>query len=90
MYATHEGLRHDYEVSFKELDFLVDFTKDHQEVLGARIMGGGFGGCSINLIHQDYIEAFIKKLIEACKTKFDIELNCFEAIPSSGVRTIKN
>lgn len=90
MYTTHEGLRHDYEVSCRELDFLVDFTKDHEEVLGARIMGGGFGGCSINLIHQDYIEAFIKKVIEAYETKFDIELNCFVAIPSSGVRIIKN
>ena len=90
MYASHEGLRHDYEVSCKELDFLVDFTKDYDKVLGARIMGGGFGGCSINLIRSEAIAEFSEKVSKAYKAEFGIELEAFEAQPSSGVSTISN
>ena len=50
MYETHNGLQNLYEVSCPELDFLVDFSKKYDEVIGARMMGGGFGGCTINLI----------------------------------------
>ncbi len=50
LYQSHYGLRHDYEVSVPELDLLVDLTKPFHEVLGARMVGGGFGGCTINLI----------------------------------------
>jgi galactokinase len=53
MYATHEGLSKLYEVSCSELDFLVNQTKDNPHVLGARMMGGGFGGCTINIVHSD-------------------------------------
>lgn len=53
MYQTHEGLRYEYEVSCKELDFLVDHVKNIPEVAGARMMGGGFGGCTINLVKQE-------------------------------------
>ncbi len=56
MFQTHEGLKNEYEVSCKELDFLVDFVKDYPEVLGARMMGGGFGGCTINLIENKAID----------------------------------
>ncbi len=58
MYATHRGLRDDYEVSCAELDCLVDLTLDFPDVLGARLMGGGFGGCTLNLIHQFAIARF--------------------------------
>src|SRR3546814_7026561 len=50
MFETHEGLRDQYEVSCPELDLLVDMVKDRPEVPGARMMGGGFGGCTINLV----------------------------------------
>jgi len=50
MYETHEGLSKDYEVSCDELDFLVEQTKNYSSVYGSRMMGGGFGGCTINLI----------------------------------------
>ncbi len=50
LYQSHYGLQHDYEVSSPELDLLVDLTKPFHEVLGARMVGGGFGGCTINLI----------------------------------------
>ncbi|RPD90076.1 galactokinase, partial [Aureibaculum marinum] len=55
MYKTHEGLQNLYEVSCPELDFLVDFSKKYDEVIGARMMGGGFGGCTINIIHRDAV-----------------------------------
>lgn len=58
MYATHEGLSVLYEVSCPELDFLVSLAKERPEVAGARVMGGGFGGCTINLVKQDQADAF--------------------------------
>lgn len=58
MYATHEGLSVLYEVSCPELDFLVSLAKERPEVTGARVMGGGFGGCTINLVKQDKVDAF--------------------------------
>ena len=50
LYSSHKGLRDLYEVSCDELDFLVDLTKPFEKILGARMMGGGFGGCTINLV----------------------------------------
>ena len=50
MFETHDGLSRDYEVSCPELDFLVDQVRDDDDVIGARMMGGGFGGCTINLV----------------------------------------
>ena len=58
MYATHEGLSKDYEVSCEELDFLVDVARECG-VTGARMMGGGFGGCTINLVKDDLFADFI-------------------------------
>ncbi len=55
MYKTHEGLSHDYEVSCPELDYLVFLVKDAPGVYGARMMGGGFGGCTINLVAKDRV-----------------------------------
>ena len=89
MYKTHEGLQNLYEVSCPELDFLVDFSKKYDEVIGARMMGGGFGGCTINIIHQDAIENFIEKASQAYYNKFKIKLTAFEAMPSGGT-SIKN
>ncbi len=59
MYACHEGLSHKYQVSCKELDVLVDLTRDMPQVLGARMMGGGFGGCTINLIKESSVQELI-------------------------------
>lgn len=58
MYQTHEGLKNEYEVSCSELDILVDLTKNMDDVPGARMMGGGFGGCTINLVKRSGIEKF--------------------------------
>ncbi|MBL4746723.1 MAG: galactokinase [Flavobacteriaceae bacterium] len=86
MYQTHTGLQQLYEVSCKELDFLVDFSRKYDEVLGARVMGGGFGGCTINLIHKDAIDGFIKEVSEGYLKAFGIKLTSFEAMPCGGTR----
>ena len=84
LYETHEGLSTMYEVSCPELDFLVEFTKNHEAVLGARMMGGGFGGCTINLIHEDAIDDFVAAASKAYKKACNLELTWFEASPSKG------
>ncbi len=64
MYDSHESLRNDYEVSSKHLDILVDSTVDIEACLGARMTGAGFGGCTVNLVEEDHIDAFIQKVSE--------------------------
>lgn len=86
MYASHKGLRHKYEVSCKELDFMVDFSRDYQEVIGSRMMGGGFGGCTINLIHKDKVDTYIKEIGSSYKETFGIDLTAFVATPSEGTQ----
>ncbi|MDQ6903557.1 MAG: galactokinase [Bacteroidota bacterium] len=66
MFETHEGLSEMYGVSCDELDYLVDCVKDHESVLGARMMGGGFGGCTINLVKEEAVA----ELIEEISTKY--------------------
>lgn len=86
MYNSHQGLRHLYDVSCSELDFLVDFSLQHEHVLGARMMGGGFGGCTINIVHEEYTKEYIKEISSAYKKVFDIDLSAVEVSPSSGTR----
>jgi len=90
MYETHNGLRDLYEVSCPELDFLVDFSKKYKEVIGARMMGGGFGGCTINIIHAEKVEEFVLEVSKAYFNKFNKKLTTFEAMPSEGTIRINN
>jgi galactokinase len=63
---AHDGLSRMYEVSCKELDFLVDFVRNNtQGVIGARMMGGGFGGCTINLVEEAFVPGLIENISEA-------------------------
>ena len=89
MYQSHEGLSNKYDVSCDELDFLVDYSKDFDQVIGARMMGGGFGGCTINLIHQDGLKDFIGSISEAYQNRFHIKLAPITVATSDGV-TIEN
>lgn len=73
MHQSHKGLRDKYEVSCDELDYLVDIASDTEGVLGSRMMGGGFGGCTINLIYADQVERFRNRIIENYTEKFGIE-----------------
>lgn len=70
MYASHKGLSKRYEVSCKELDFLVEKAKLINGVVGARMMGGGFGGCTINIVQENKIENFTKQIQQAYQQQF--------------------
>ncbi len=72
MFETHEGLSGLYHVSCEELDFLVDQAKQNESVLGARVMGGGFGGCTINLVHQEAVTEFVETATKAYQEKYNI------------------
>ncbi len=70
MFQTHLGLSKEYEVSCEELDYLVELTKEIPQVYGSRMMGGGFGGCTINLVDNDAVEEISDMILKKCKTKF--------------------
>jgi len=71
MYLTHQGLSEDYEVSCPELDFLVSLARQRPEVAGARMMGGGFGGCTINIVASGQVEAFSQFVETAYHERYD-------------------
>ena len=87
MYLTHEGLSKDYEVSCEELDFLVDEAKRFG-VTGARIMGGGFGGCSINLVKENLYDDFAKHICCAYREKFGVECKVIPVEIGAGARRL--
>ncbi|GAB3268846.1 galactokinase [Larkinella harenae] len=89
MYETHDGLQHDYEVSCPELDFLVDQTRADDTVLGARMMGGGFGGCTINLVKHEIADSFVNRLKEAYQNEFQIELKCYPVRITNGTSVLE-
>jgi galactokinase len=62
MYQSHQGLQQEYEVSCRELDILVEAAAGHPGVIGARMMGAGFGGCTINLVWKEQLESFEEKM----------------------------
>jgi galactokinase len=88
IYASHAGLQHQYKVSCEELDFLVEQAKLNGHVLGARMMGGGFGGCTINLIAKTATDSFKKVVSEAYKNKFDKDCTLYFVELSDGTGII--
>jgi galactokinase len=75
---THEGLSKEYEVSCRELDFLVELAKDHEGVAGARMMGGGFGGCTLNLVKKSAKEDFLKYAKKEYYRAFSVQAEHYE------------
>ena len=71
MFATHEGLSKLYDVSCEELDFLVAQARQHPGIIGSRLMGGGFGGCTINIVEEDKAEAIAAAISEAYVKQFN-------------------
>lgn len=88
MYQTHWGLSNQYKVSCKELDFLVEFAQKNEAVIGSRLMGGGFGGCSINLVKKDLSAIFSEEITTAYKNEFGIEAEIYRVQTSDGTHRI--
>lgn len=84
LYATHKGLSKDYEVSCKELDYLVDFVKTFEGVLGGRMMGGGFGGCTINIVKDEAIDSLIESIKLSYQAEFGLELDAYVVETDNG------
>lgn len=89
MRESHIGLSNEYQVSCYELDFLVDAVKDSGYVYGARMMGAGFGGCTINIIENEGIDEVIKSVSEKYRKKFDKLLKVYVTSINSGTNVIK-
>ena len=89
MHGSHKGLSELYEVSCKELDFLVDLSKQEDAIAGARMMGGGFGGCTINLIESSAIESIHEKFSKQYQSAMGRELAMYVMVPSEGSQLIK-
>lgn len=84
MYDTHDGLQYEYEVSCLELDFLVAQTRTNPDVAGARMMGGGFGGCTINLVRRAGADTFEAAMKTAYHDEFGIDLPCYRVSITQG------
>jgi len=84
MYQSHYGLRDLYEVSCKELDFLVKFSEEKEFIYGSRMMGGGFGGCTINLIEEAHITDFTEEVKIAYQKEFNIIPEMITVVPGEG------
>ena len=88
MYETHYGMSRLYEVSCEELDFLNDIARECG-VTGSRVMGGGFGGCTINLVKNELYDSFIARAKSAYKEKFGREPKVYDVVISDGARKLE-
>lgn len=87
MYETHHGMSKLYEVSCEELDFLNDVAREHG-VTGSRVMGGGFGGCTINLVKDELYDSFISDAKSQFKAKYGHEPKVYDVVISDGARKL--
>ena len=87
MYLTHKGLAEDYEVSCEEIDFLVDEAR-RLGVTGSRIMGGGFGGCTINLVKNSLFDGFVASVRQSFKSRFGIDCQIIPVVIGDGARRV--
>ncbi len=89
MYEAHEGLSKLYEVSCKELDFLVEQASANKDVIGARMMGGGFGGCTINIIKKKCVVEFLSNATVAYQKRFQIDPEVIKVEVGEGTNEIR-
>ena len=85
---SHEGLADYFEVSCDELNFLVDMSKGSEQVLGSRMMGGGFGGCTINIIAESNCDFVVSTIIDSYKKKFGIDAQSYSVQIEDGCRVL--
>jgi len=88
MYASHVGLRDQYEVSCRELDVLTEIASSIKGVLGARMMGAGFGGCTINLVEGAHLEAFLESIRAEYRRRIGSDIKVHTARIHAGTRTV--
>jgi len=88
MIESHQSLKEDYEVSCAELDLLVDLALKQKGVLGARMTGAGFGGCTVNLLRREYIDAFEKMIKQEFKKITGILPDIYVTSPAEGAKQI--
>lgn len=88
MYESHESLSTDFEVSCKELDLLVDLASKTEGVLGSRMTGGGFGGCTVTLVKTDQLESVMSAIAAGYQSETGIEPAMFATNPSEGAHTV--
>lgn len=88
LYQSHKGLSENYKVSCEELDFLVENTKGNPNVLGARMMGGGFGGCTINLVKKDVFKMFKKDISKKYRKTFNKDCSVYSVKLSQGTHLV--
>ncbi|HYP12953.1 MAG TPA: galactokinase [Bryobacteraceae bacterium] len=86
--ASHRSLQRDYEVSCPELDFLVETAADFSGVFGARMTGGGFGGCTVNILSPDRVPQFEQHIQEAYRRRFDIVPQVYRFSPAAGASEV--
>jgi galactokinase len=89
MFATHNGLSKLYEVSCPELDFLVEHVQNKPGILGARMIGGGFGGCTINLVQENYIDKIVHELTQTYQQQMNKPLTAYIAQIENGASIVK-
>ena len=88
MYLSHESLRDDYEVSCRELDLLVEIASSIEGVRGARLTGGGFGGCTVNLVERAVLGEFQERVAREYKQATELEPFIYVVEASDGAREI--
>ncbi len=88
LYESHKGLQYQYKVSCPELDFLVHKAKENPSVIGARMIGGGFGGCTINLIKKEAVESYSDLIKKAFKKEFQKECSVYDVHLSQGTHKL--
>jgi len=90
MYASHESLSRDYEVSCPELDLMVELASKCPGVYGARMTGGGFGGCTVNLVAADDVDHFVQRMATEYESKTGRKPECYICRPSEGMKEEKS
>lgn len=88
MNASHKSLRYDYEVSCEEIDILVDLAQAMPGVIGSRITGGGFGGCTVSIVKNDTVDAFIREIGKTYQEKVGHEAEFYVVEIGDGAKII--
>lgn len=88
MFITHKGLSEQYDVSCPELDFLVSFAAGYKDVIGSRMMGGGFGGCTLNLVKKEAVADFVDRISESYLEKYAVLPDAYPVTIDEGTAVV--